>query len=217
MPRDFTIQAQEALKNQNYADYVRFAKMQAEATNSAEDREKLQKAERYLSLYREIQAIIKQEGGNSYEILGTRREDTLNEIKRSFREKASRYHPDRAPIKGSTEAFRIIQDAFNKINTEEKRIEYDAQEKRRLFAQKNMQNDLFTASQCRHSYSGSTGGFSFSFSTGDPNSAIDYEEMFNLYNNLYRTNRAKRNNHTNSSTLSPVLAVVILIVLLILC
>ena len=58
-----------------------------------------------------------------YKILGVARNATPEEIKKAFREKAKRFHPDRH--KGSQELFKKITLAYETLIDPEKRKEYD--------------------------------------------------------------------------------------------
>ena len=60
-----------------------------------------------------------------YEILGVRERSTKEEIKARFRELAKQYHPDINKDEGATEKFRLILEAYQVLNDDEKRKEYD--------------------------------------------------------------------------------------------
>jgi hypothetical protein len=61
---------------------------------------------------------------NYYGILGVRREATTGEIKKAFREKAKRLHPDIAG-KGAEEAMRRLLIAYETLSSDERRFKYD--------------------------------------------------------------------------------------------
>ena len=59
-----------------------------------------------------------------YEVLGLKKEASVDEIKKAFRKKAMKYHPDKNPgdktaeekFKEVNEAYGILSDADKKIN-----------------------------------------------------------------------------------------------------
>ena len=62
--------------------------------------------------------------GNYYDILEVKRDASINDIKKSYRKLALKYHPDKNP--GDTIAenkFKEINNAFEIIGNEEKRTE----------------------------------------------------------------------------------------------
>jgi curved DNA-binding protein CbpA len=61
---------------------------------------------------------------NYYDLLGIQREATSNEIKKAFREKAKRLHPDIAG-KAAEEAMRKLITAYEVLSSPERRHEYD--------------------------------------------------------------------------------------------
>ncbi|MFA5357244.1 MAG: DnaJ domain-containing protein, partial [Candidatus Omnitrophota bacterium] len=63
-----------------------------------------------------------------YEILGVKKGATLEEIKKSYREMALRYHPDRVPHEQKKEAeekFKEISEAYAVLSDSQKRALYD--------------------------------------------------------------------------------------------
>ena len=62
-----------------------------------------------------------------YEILGVSRDASQEDIKKSFRKLALKYHPDRNPdnVEKSTERFKQIIAAYEVLGNEEKRRMYD--------------------------------------------------------------------------------------------
>ena len=83
-----------------------------------------------------------------YQVLGVNEQSTDQDIKQAFRKLAVKYHPDRG---GDENKFKEINEAYDKIKTQEKRQQYEAA--------KQFGGD----------------GFNFNFSQGDP---FDMQDMF---------------------------------------
>lgn len=62
---------------------------------------------------------------NHYRVLGVNSSASLEEIRRAYRILARRYHPDVNPIKGSSEKFRKIAEAYEVLSDGEKRRQFD--------------------------------------------------------------------------------------------
>lgn len=63
-----------------------------------------------------------------YEILGVKKSASLDEVRKSYRELALRYHPDRVPLeqkKESEEKFKEISEAYAVLSDSQKRALYD--------------------------------------------------------------------------------------------
>lgn len=179
--------AKECYETGNYNKYVEITKKQYEEANTSENLEEFEKAKKYLELYNDIQGILKIDGKSCYEILGLEQSATLEEIKKVFRSKASKYHPTRAPVKGAQDAFRILQEAYFEINTDEKRESYDAKQKRK--------NSFFTPQHfnsyrrpSENAYPFGNGHFFVSTSTasGFWPFGLNEDDISNIYTHLYR-------------------------------
>jgi curved DNA-binding protein CbpA len=62
-----------------------------------------------------------------YQVLGISKDASQDEIKKTFRKLAMRYHPDRNPQdkKQSEERFKEINEAYQVLSDEDKRRQYD--------------------------------------------------------------------------------------------
>lgn len=61
-----------------------------------------------------------------YEVLGLKKEASEDEIKKAFRKKAMKYHPDKNPgDKTSEEKFKEVNEAYGILSDAEKRDQYD--------------------------------------------------------------------------------------------
>lgn len=68
-------------------------------------------------------------GMNAYEVLGLTPKASQSEIRRAYRRLALAHHPDRQPEgerAKATERFKTLNDAYQKISSEEKRSRYDS-------------------------------------------------------------------------------------------
>ena len=63
-----------------------------------------------------------------YEILGVARNATVEEIKRAFRKRAFKYHPDRNQEDGAETRFKEVNEAYETLSNLEKRAAYDEQQ-----------------------------------------------------------------------------------------
>jgi DnaJ-class molecular chaperone len=214
MATNLTFSAKESCENGDYEKYVQYAKNQYEITKSEEDYEEYQKSKKYLNLSQEIQQIIKLENKSSYEILNVKPDAPTAEIKRAFRAKATKYHPDRAPIKGAHDAFRIIQKAYFDINTEEKRAEYDQNIKRSSCAFRAA--DIYRSVQPNFYYSSANNGFMFSgsFNTGNVPFEFQYQNLSALYSALYSRRPQSRPRQVEQRSTIPVFMLILLFILL---
>jgi curved DNA-binding protein len=61
-----------------------------------------------------------------YDILGLKRDATLDEIKRSYRKLARKYHPDVSKEPDAEERFKEVGEAYEVLKDPEKRAAYDA-------------------------------------------------------------------------------------------
>lgn len=62
----------------------------------------------------------------AYDVLGIDRTASMGEIKKAYKAAAKRYHPDHNTNKNANAQFRAVQKAYDLLNDEEKKAEYDA-------------------------------------------------------------------------------------------
>ena len=67
-----------------------------------------------------------------YTALGLSSSATLAAIKKSFRQKASQYHPDRNTDASAPARFRAVQEAYDVLTDDAKRQAYDDNRRRNL-------------------------------------------------------------------------------------
>ncbi|MBP5589766.1 MAG: DnaJ domain-containing protein, partial [Bacteroidales bacterium] len=61
-----------------------------------------------------------------YEVLGVSKNATKDEIKKAYRQKALKYHPDKNPgDKAAEEKFKEAAEAYDVLSNDEKRARYD--------------------------------------------------------------------------------------------
>jgi curved DNA-binding protein len=84
---------------------------------------------------------------DAYEILGVAKTASDDEIKKAYRKLAMKYHPDRNSDKDAEANFKDVKEAFEEIETADKRMIYDAKQSHgdwRGFSQKtDAFNDFF--------------------------------------------------------------------------
>jgi molecular chaperone DnaJ len=80
-----------------------------------------------------------------YEILGVNKNSSLDEIKKSYKKLALKYHPDRNKESGAEEKFKEISEAYAVLSDSEKKSTYD-QFGHSGFDQRYSQEDIFRGS-----------------------------------------------------------------------
>ncbi len=67
-----------------------------------------------------------------YTALGLRSAASLADIKKAFRQKASKYHPDRNTDADASARFRTVQEAYEVLSDDARRLAYDDNRRRNL-------------------------------------------------------------------------------------
>jgi DnaJ-class molecular chaperone len=67
-----------------------------------------------------------------YTALGVASSASLADIKKAFRQKASQYHPDRNPDADAPARFRAVQEAYEVLSDDARRLAYDDNRRRNL-------------------------------------------------------------------------------------
>jgi molecular chaperone DnaJ len=96
-----------------------------------------------------------------YEVLGVNKDASADEIKKSYRALAKKYHPDKNPNdKAAEEHFKEIQEAYDVLGDPPKRVEYDQlrDAERRGFSFRDM-GDIFSRGRRSNSRTGAGFGF----------------------------------------------------------
>ena len=96
-----------------------------------------------------------------YEVLGVKKDASADEIKKSYRSLAKKYHPDKNPNdKVAEEHFKEIQEAYDVLGDPQKRAEYDQlrDAERRGFSFRDM-GDIFSRGRRGNTRTGSGFGF----------------------------------------------------------
>jgi curved DNA-binding protein len=120
-----------------------------------------------------------------YKVLGVGKDATEEEIKKTYRKLAKKYHPDINPgNKQSEEKFKEISEAYEVLGDKEKRAKYDA-----LYD--DMKSGRFRAGagggfdpSMYNSYSDGNGTYTYTWSSADGGSAggaADFSDFFNMF------------------------------------
>ena len=108
-----------------------------------------------------------------YDILGVNKKASAEEIKKSYRKLALKYHPDHTKgDKASEEKFKKISEAYAVLSDKEKRQQYDTFGSEG-FSQRFSQEDIFRGFDFNDilrefGFGGRGGGVRFSFGSGSP-------------------------------------------------
>src|SRR6059036_2376068 len=100
-----------------------------------------------------------------YAILGASQDANFQEIKKSYRKLAKKYHPDRNKSPHAEETIKKINEAFEILSDKRKRKQYDL-ESSNIFDQKDQNNDE------------EEGNSSNKFASADSKSNVGYDNLF---------------------------------------
>ena len=67
-----------------------------------------------------------------YEVLGVARDASAADVKKTFRQLAMKYHPDRNTDARAPALFRAVQEAYEVLSDDTKRLAYDDNRRRNL-------------------------------------------------------------------------------------
>jgi len=116
---------------------------------------------------------------NYYEILGVSENATKEDIKKAFRKKASKYHPDINKDKNSEKKFKEINEAYSVLTKEKNK--YDNTRKYGNFNSFSNSNNGF-----ENFNFGGFGGFSGFDNFGKWDIEFGFDDVFNAFNNRYK-------------------------------
>jgi len=116
---------------------------------------------------------------NYYDILGVSKDASQDEIKRAFRKKAKKYHPDAKSSEKNEERFKKINEAYQILSNPKKKQAYD-QFGDAAFSETGGFGQGFGGSPFgsgRGTSSGRQGPFTYTYTTGGAEN-IDFEDLF---------------------------------------
>lgn len=144
-PMEYFEAARSCLEKKDYAGYLENARKQHNKTGTMKDKREMERAEKTYSLYKEIQAFLRKENSDYYEILGVPRNATQEEIRSAFNTLVMKFHPDRSKMDESAAVSGMIQKAYLVLGNPEKRKKYD---------DKLANEKMFNATRFRHAGAG---------------------------------------------------------------
>jgi curved DNA-binding protein len=116
-----------------------------------------------------------------YKVLGLEKGASAEEIKKTYRKLAKKYHPDTNPgNKASEEKFKEVSEAYEVLGDKEKRAKYDElYEDMKSGRFRADANGGFDPSMYKN-YTGSDGGYQYTWTTSDGD-ATDFSDFFNMF------------------------------------
>ena len=106
-----------------------------------------------------------------YAIFGISQDANFQEIKKSYRKLAKKYHPDRNKSPHAEETIKKINEAFEILSDKRKRKQYDL-ESSNIFDQKDQNNDEEEGNSSNKQIN------SYKFASADSKSNVGYDNLF---------------------------------------
>ena len=106
-----------------------------------------------------------------YAIFGISQDANFQEIKKSYRKLAKKYHPDRNKSPHAEETIKKINEAFEILSDKRKRKQYDL-ESSNIFDQKDQNNDEEEGNSSNKQMN------SYKFASADSKSNVGYDNLF---------------------------------------
>ncbi len=106
-----------------------------------------------------------------YAIFGISQDANFQEIKKSYRKLAKKYHPDRNKSPHAEETIKKINEAFEILSDKRKRKQYDL-ESSNIFDQKDQNNDEEEGNSSNKQMN------SYEFASADSKSNVGYDNLF---------------------------------------
>lgn len=106
-----------------------------------------------------------------YAIFGISQDANFQEIKKSYRKLAKKYHPDRNKSPHAEETIKKINEAFEILSDKRKRKQYDL-ESSNIFDQKDQNNDEEEGNSSNKQMN------SYKFANADSKSNVGYDNLF---------------------------------------
>ncbi len=120
-----------------------------------------------------------------YKILGVEKNATQDEIKKAFRKKAHKYHPDKAG--GDEEKFKEVNEAYQVLGDEKKRAQYD------------QFGSAFENAQAHGGFNGFDGFRDFSGAAGGINIDMDdLGDIFSGFGDMFGFGSSRQNSRTKA-------------------
>lgn len=117
-----------------------------------------------------------------YKVLGLEKSASAEEIKKTYRKLAKKYHPDTNPgNKASEEKFKEASEAYEVLGDQDKKAKYDE-----LY--EDMKSGRFRAGagggfdpSMYRTYAGNDGGYQYTWTTSGDGATADFSDFFNAF------------------------------------
>ncbi|ORD95107.1 hypothetical protein ECANGB1_2779 [Enterospora canceri] len=165
------------------------SKLKQKLKNACET-DRIEELQRDIRKMEEIRRILLLNENDFYGILECSRSNTLDEIRASFREKATLIHPSRTRLTGSNSA---LQNAYAHLNTLAKKIDYDKEDEPIIPPGYDRFNENVSNNEVFYRNPG-WGGISASIGI------VDWRIQYNFYlNELYNHTVFRQSSRSNTS------------------